>query len=826
MEKNAILDAVKEVSRKFRTHTDEADPIIVVGRFELGIDEFDDNIMQIVVPEEQRFTLKSILDYIQVRPIGHGMTFDKEGNGKYWVKLGFAGDQKAKFEYFAEMAGINVVVKMGRIRIRMRTKPNVRNISKKEAYGRRERIFIQAVKAKAKMASGGIDESIETSIEPMYSSYSLRHMPYLEIGKFLLQSKNGTAQITDDATRTLLTLQFDFRDLAMGPYAVEMTKKLYVAYGSSFMGGFAIGFEDFDEDRNNIQVVRWFGQCGMMSTMDEVYKAIDAEKCFIYMPFLQSPSMTRKANMLFFNVTHVTMEQYEEVFDKCSHGSYTILKKLYEGKPLAAEKAIKFVARWSLLITGSSPFGYLRNFACFYGDLKHNGVKWNDGHFFISSRFIMRELESRGIKITHHEAFDFSNQGRCGTIKGFGTVDDPEDIKRTIEYLLEVGIAKGIRYLDLSFETALNVQKNENDEYTDYILVFGANDITDIDLFCDGTTLKCMFDVSRPLEYCLMDIPVEPKGHVYTSKQICNVLQVHKDSYGILLGLAKRTIDKVLKGINDTDEGFEMDEYGNVTRTQIEEDSDYAAGTICRYIPNAIMLDTQIRKIVFRGVINRINRICNKFNFSVKGGNYKVVPDYGMLFKGEFLAEDEVYIKGKKTTPDIVAVAFRHPLAGIREHLAIKYVSLDDIIDRIMKSDLTDERKETTIRRYRNTMAGIAVVSGGSPYIAGYFNGMDYDGDMITIIEEEDIVRIAMENGQSSNNFGKTVAGDDTFVLGIHSPREAFLYQFGLIGKNPSVNPDVGELAGYDVTMLSLLTLIKRKMIKACFVNEIFRREK
>ncbi len=788
-----------------------------LAAFELQIDEFDDKLAKIVVPEEKGTVVKDILDFMGVSPVS---TY-----GKKWkvFKVSFAGNQQDFFSYLANMAGIEPKVEVGRVHIHMGSKPNVRNISKREAYGRRSSMFYQSIKVSARETSGGIDEKMETSIEPMYSSYSIRYMPYLEVGTFMLQSANGTGRNIENATRTLLTVEFNFRSKVTGLYAIEMSKKLYVCFSSSFMRGFAIGFETFDEE-SNCTVIRWFGQYGKLTKMSDVYKSIDAGRCFVYTPFFQSPSMTRKGTMLFFNTTHVSMEQYEKVFDLCSHGSYTVCKAVYQNKPLLADKYIKLVARWSLLTTGSSPFGYLRNFAVFYGDLQHNGIKWNDGHFLISSYFIMRELESRGIKIKYHEAFDFSNQGRCGTIKGFGTIDDPVDIKRTIEYLLETGIAKDIMFLERTLEVAIDVQKNKDDKYTDMILVFGANDIDDIDLFCDTTTLKCMFDVSRPLEYCLMDIPVEPKGHVYTSKQICNVLQVHPRSYSVLLGLAKRTIEKTINGIKDTDDGFEMDEYGNITRTQIEQDTDYAVNVICQMIHNAADLDMQVRRIVLRGLIDRINRICNRFNFSVKGGNYKVVPDYGMLFGHSFLAEDEMYVKGKKSSKDIAAIVFRHPLAGIREHLAIKYVSLDDIIDRIMKSDLTDERKETTIRRYRNTMAGIEVVSGSSPYIAGYFNGMDFDGDMVTNIEEEDIIKIAQENGQGSNNFGSTTAGSDTFMLGVHSPREAFLYQYGLLGEDQTVNPSVGELAGYNVTMLGLLTLLKRNMINVNFVDKIYRR--
>jgi hypothetical protein len=130
-----------------------------------------------------------------------------------------------------------------------------------------------------------------------------------------------------------------------------------------------------------------------------------------------------------------------------------------------------------------------------------------------------------------------------------------------------------------------------------------------------------MFDISRDLEYCLMDIPVAPKGHVYTSKQICNTLQVHPKAYDVLQELARETIDRKIAGQDDTDEGFEVNGYGEVVRTEVSSDSDYAINLICQLVDHAEDLDFQIRKIRTKGLIDSINRIINRFNFRVAGGN-------------------------------------------------------------------------------------------------------------------------------------------------------------------------------------------------------------
>lgn len=702
--------------------------------------------------------------------------------------------------------------------VEMDTKPNLRLVSKAQAYGHRKHFFYQALSiGMTWWKNGGKVETVKPAIQRMYDGYAIRHLPLMAVGECFLQAANGTAKKVDNASLSLLTVQFDFRSDEIKEIAKSMVKTLYVIRHSSLANGFAIGYEFEDADGNRI--VKCFGQ-NRWWFMAEIEKGIAAGKILKYQPMFQSPSETRRAIVLYVNVTNVTLEELEHAMDEASCGAYSVMKEAHGGEDLKADKAIKLLSRLSLMMTGSSHFGSIKSFAIFYGDMKAFGSAFNDGHGLISHAFVKRALAGHGIVVSKHELENYAGQARFGTVKGFNTVTSAQNMFQIMKHMVESGQAKGIIYMERTRENAVRIEKNAGGEFDDYIIVFGT--IASLDYLGDRTNLKCMFDISRDLEYCMMDIPVAPKGHVYTSKQICNTLQVHPKAYQVLQELARETIDKKIGGVDDTDEGFEVDGYGDVVQTEVSTDSDYAINMVCQLVDHAEDLDFQIRKIRTKGLIDSINRIVNRFNFSVAGGNYKVVGDFGGYFGVRLLEANEIYVVGKKTTDKAVdCIGYRHPLCGIGEHGCLKFIGFADIKKRVMATDLNEGAKYALIGMIKSLMPGIAMFGSTYSYTVAYYSGMDFDGDMVTLIWDPRIIDLVVELPQYYVDFGGSQASADKFRYEYESIGKSFLYAYGLYGKG-TVNPSIGELAGLNVTVIGLITMLQRGMVDPSFVKGLF----
>lgn len=703
--------------------------------------------------------------------------------------------------------------------VEMETKPNLRLVSKAQAYGSRTHFFYQAIELSMAYQKGNKREHVTTAIQRMYDGYAIRHLPLMEIGSHVLQAANGTAKQTENASLSLLTAKYDFRHDELKEIAKSMVTKLYLIRHSGLRNGFAVAYESTDSDGSTI--VKAFGQ-DKSWFMAEIESGIKAGKILVYQPMFQSPSETRRAIVLYVNVTNVSMEELERAMDEASCGAYGIMKEAHGGEELKADKAIKLLSRLSLLMTGSANFGSIENFAVYYGDLEAFGSAFNDGHGLISHGFVRRSLASRGVFVTKRELENYAGQARFGTVKGFNTVTSAQNMFQIMKFLVASGKARGIVYMDRTRENAIRVERNKDGEFDNMIIVFGGS-IANLDYFGDKTNLKCMFDISRNLEYCMMDIPVAPKGHVYTSKQICNTLQVHPKAYAVLNELAQETIDKKIGGIDDTDEGFEIGQYGDVVRTTvIDTNSDYAINLICQMVDHAEDLDFQIRKIRTKGLIDSINRICNRFNFSVAGGNYKVVGDFGGYFGVRLLEANEIYAVGKKTTDKTVdCIGYRHPLCGIGEHGCLKFVGLKDMMARVEATDLDDGAKFALKCMIRSLMPGIAMFGSTYSYTVAYYSGMDFDGDMVTLIWDQRIIDLVVELPQYYVDFGSSQASTDKFRYEYESIGKSFLYAYGLYGKG-TVNPSIGELAGFNVSVIGLITMLQNGQISPQFVRGLF----
>ena len=92
---------------------------------------------------------------------------------------------------------------------------------------------------------------------------------------------------------------------------------------------------------------------------------------------------------------------------------------------------------------------------------------------------------------------------------------------------------------------------------------------------------------------------------------------------------------------------------------------------------------------------------------------------------------------------------------------------------------------------------------------------------MVTLIWDQRIIDLVVELPQYYVDFGSSQASADKFRYEYESIGKSFLYAYGLYGKG-TVNPSIGELAGLNVTVIGLITMLQRGMVDPSFVKGLF----
>ena len=770
--------------------------------------------------------------------------------------------------------------------VRMQSKPELRVVGRNLAYGSRQRFAYEKmglgyIPAKDRNGNAikvnGQDKLIPVtsfSVEEMDEGNALRLLG-TTAERTLLHTKNGGSRYYKNGTDMLLSLELigltaEVKDNPVMPVADSILKHgIYLIRSKGLKNGVGIGIV---VEINGKQYVQIFNQKTEVTVdasrvddwkripMDRIKEQIKQEqkleaegktfdrKILHYESFFQSPSMTRQKTLLMVNTTDKTREALVAMVDKASCGAFSIMQEAYKDQELSAEKAIKKIGRLSLMMTGSTPFGTIENFMFFYGELSAYDSVFHDGQAYHIAEALSRAFLEKGLNVSPIECLKFVNQARFGAVKGYNLETFLWIVELMIRRILEKGIADGVIVMPKTRESAVELEKNQDGRFNKWLVMITnqvdkpvvfktfaelkASGLLDkLDYFGDSTNVKCMFDFSQKLEYCLMDFPVRPKGHALSSRQVCNVAQTHPEFLPTFIDLGKATVDRILEDdMADTDlttDDSEYDEGDNVNEDISQKD--YSVDLLSKLIPGIDKMDNNIRRSRYRGTCNSINKMANRFNFRVEGANFKIVGDLAGWFGARLIQPGEVFANGYPTANILEAVAFRHPLCGEGEHMVVHFVTKEELFKRI--DVLVDEKDNPLDEDYKKALRvmikylapGVCMIPSTYDFVAAYFSGADFDGDSITVIWEKTVVEMFKTQPQYYVKFGGHNAAKEKFRFGYDLIPGAFRYQYGIGGG--TVNASIGMLAGYNVTVLGLLVGVMLGKISPIFVRNLFRKD-
>lgn len=627
------------------------------------------------------------------------------------------------------------------------------------------------------------------------------------------------------ATNKLLVVNFKMKSKTIQRIVRYLVHDFMLVRSSVLENGFGLAHWNRFPDENGNMVFK-LHVIGTDEYIDvEAAKELAAKGELVkYVAFTNAPSKKRTGSMLYYNST-ADVRDIEAVLDDVTYGAFSIAKEKFGDIAVAAAKVIKADTRFSQPATESTRLFKVNAFAYFMGEFNLNGVKFSDGAFFVMDASIQRGQMERGQRITLQEALSFNGQDRAAMIKGNSTPVEKTFVPSVVNEYITKGIAKGIMYLPRTREVAIDIAKHP-EKYSGYFLVFGTDDIANVDIFGDLSTFKIEWDYSREIYLDLMSLPVQQTGWTSGSKQVASIVQAVDGGDKAIEEIGKATIDdifsirhKKVAENKQTDEDEDEDE--DVKSSRDISSSDYVANSLAAICPQVLDDDPMIKLQIARARINTILKASNKLKFTMRGVQCKAVPDYACFFGVKSLKKNQVLLGGNDF-PNEKGDAVRHPLVAFKEHLKVNTISLQDWKDNLAKSELPTSIVLMLEKMVSSLPSGTVMICSGDAHIYAHFSGMDLDGDTLLIIFEKKIVALMEKLPEGYTEFGEVDAATDLMKLDRYTSANAFLYAYGLYIKGREPNKSIGEVAGFANTVKSLLVMHQKGQIKSSELGKMF----
>ena len=665
-------------------------------------------------------------------------------------------------------------------------------------------------------------------IDTLYTGYAHEQLLFeklISAGLVKLHDANRAACMVENGTRDIITVSFD--GIGRKKHMVRAIVKYIVRHGLWLVetpyaaGGFAIIFKNKNGKYQSLS--GWVTDMNKPGVMDAWLKAGIARH-FVY--FIDSPSGYRQGSMPMIYVPYEAeiehyieadqtycgfMDYMEEILNVATGYMYNVEKIANNGETMRIDKGIKLVGRQSLGVTPSTLLGHVRNLCVFIGKFG-----FSNGNGYVALQKIQELFEKKfGYPLPELEAYKFGGQHRINSfIKGHNQIVDREMILMLISYLVKTGVIKGTIVLKHTFEDSLKFTKIMNDpKYEGYLVVFG--DMLEVDYFGDLDDVKCSTDFSRPLELRLMDISHDPKGFIPLSKQGIVQMQLTGNHFvDMYKTVGPASIERAFNHVEFDDVDDHVEEQ-LVTQTDAGSDA-YNVSIIQNLCPQAINFDEQIKRIAVSSVVDTINNRFNRCNLTVAGQYLKIVPDFGGFFGEGLLAADEFYApawnfkreEGDDTGFD--AVIIRYPLVDFGAFIKGRAVSREELISRIHRLPLEAHYIKAMLAIMKSITNSMVMIASTVEGVTDKLSGGDFDGDGVCLQADLAVKKVYVHLNSYSNNFGGSQPGNVYVAFNYDLGPTSFLYAWALDDENEDrvPNPAIGVVAGYNVTVSSMLALL------------------
>lgn len=718
-----------------------------------------------------------------------------------------------------QMAALDTLMHFAeKFRVPMNVPEDIEKLRKRFVFAGlyRTRIQIQKIVVKQVFEKGKPTNKVEAEygIDTLYGGYGhdrLIEEGTLHVGSVLLRDGHKTSVMVDNATKDLVSIYLKgigTKNCPVRKIGKYLVQDFYLVENINTQFGVAFVFVNANGKLQSLN--GWVRDL----SMENMLKWMEEGSAHHYVYFINSPSGMRQGILpdmrVPFQFEKNWVKWIEDRINVATGGMYYVEKEANCGKKSKINKGIKLNGRQALGITPSTFLGRIRNLALFVGDFTvpvtiDLKIVPGDGRGYVSRQAIKRMVKERfNVEISDEDAIKFGGQHRINSfVKGHNLVIGEKSILAKIQWMVKTGMIKKIIKLPFTRKAGVLFAKKQK-EWEGCLIVFG--DLEHVEYFGDLTCAKCSTDFSKPLELRLMDISHTPHGYIPLSKQgIIQMQLTGKHFEDMYREVGPDALDKWFKQtqFDDVDDGIEEE-----TSLNASEDI-YTATMIQRLCPKAMQCDMHIKRIVLQSVVDTLNHRLNRCNLIVSGKYLKLVPDIGSAFGVKLLEDGEFYSPHWKTKDDgtgFDAVILRYPLVDFGAFIKGKSVSYAEMRRRIMALNLPYYCIRSLLADLDSITTAMIMISSMVPGTTDKLSGADFDGDGVCCFTDERIKRVYMHIRSYSNNFGGSVAGDLEVEFNYFLGPISFKYAWSLNNPNEDPNPAIGIIAGFNVTVSTLLT--------------------
>lgn len=516
---------------------------------------------------------------------------------------------------------------------------------------------------------------------------------------------------------------------------------------------------------------------------------------------LSSPSQSRKSNITFKRING--RKNVQDALNELTYGAFEIM----DGKEMNLSGIVKGAARLSQYKAPQClELAEVGTMAVFMGKFKNEaGNDYKDGSADIAADFLAQAFNKA------LEGYNFTTR----SVLGIGVQIRPWMSK-------VMAISKERAYIDefvktQGFESVVidrnNVSKEEQENFN---LAFeGKGDykgklvvVTDkplswkIDVMSDLNGIKAPWNLTKSSGLNLLDMTKGNHGNeANTSKQMLQTL-IHADK-----DMGKNWISE--QGKKHVEDAFNRTFTKGATPPSMKEMARPNLSTLAPKIAPTFAIEKHKRlfRSISKNFLKGVLRDTNKLSFRVDGGNYQIIPDFGMDFgvelldKGEvFLSEAFEYFTENETAKENMKVTLiKYPKICVTEFAQERVVGLEEMIEKIEASNMTERQKKVVKKAYQTIHSGIIVV----PAIELYKNllaGMDFDFDGLSAIFDKEFNSIvSLVKPIAVKIMDEAIKLEDKQIFGATSGWTAFR---NLVA---SANKSIGEITIMNDVIVALM---------------------
>lgn len=372
---------------------------------------------------------------------------------------------------------------------------------------------------------------------------------------------------------------------------------------------------------------------------------------------------------------------------------------------------------------------------------KFNGLNADmtcDGNISVSAEIIIAELNANGIPVSLDDVVGITDQLRGAALKCSATYGYKSDLVTLAIHLLSSKSEAFVKYAVID-----GVRYNSWKEVMDAKL--SRSLLSKLEMVADTNSMKLLEHNNR-FELVRLKMAYNSSMNLSMVTVMAMLIANEKKAKEVILNKSIKGLAKKFGQI-----GLKFDcENGMINGVELDLDMLKSLNNEDQFMSYLLKCDPEMVIKLFPGVVRSeltnlikgLAKTITKSEVELDNSTYTVVQaDKAVLFGAQLLQENEIFCNSLPNEIDVAIT--RHPISSLDAITILTTVSLEDIVERIMALDATDDQKLFLVHYYARANQWCIIPA--SHRLMEKHDGMDFDIDAVQIIADIDVVEILKE---------------------------------------------------------------------------------